>query len=308
MSLDLNRIPEVAVLGAAAMDWIAQVQELPHPDSIVFAEHYAGMVGGTGGNVAEGIARLGHRVRFLGVLGDDENGKRLMDAFIRAEVDTSAVQVRKGEHSAATFIARDHQGQRIIFGLGGAALYERAEDIDPLWLKGIRILFIADAYPEPALAAIRAMESGAKVIFNPGGLMVASGEDFLGPIVERCDALLLSREEACQLSGEADPESAAVALSRKGRPVVLITLGSEGALLREQAIAQRIPACQAESVVDTTGAGDAFASGVVSGILRGFTWADAARLGCAVASIKIDHTGARGGLPDWEQVQAKLGG
>ncbi len=79
--LDKLNTNRVAVLGAAAMDMIVQVQEFPAPDGIVMVEQYLSVPGGSGGNVAEGIARLGYSVRFLGIVGDDENGRKLLHCF-----------------------------------------------------------------------------------------------------------------------------------------------------------------------------------------------------------------------------------
>ncbi|MDD5367918.1 MAG: carbohydrate kinase family protein [Anaerolineaceae bacterium] len=304
MAMQPGMTPEVAVLGAAALDWVAQVQELPQPDSIVYADHYAPMPGGTGGNVAVGIARLGHGVRFLGVLGDDENGKKLLDAFKEAGVDTTAIEIKPGERSASTFIAIDRKGERVIFSLGGVALYEKAGEISPVWFSGIRVLFIADAYPEPALAAIQALAQEAMVIFNPGGLMVSAGIEFLRPILSRAHALIVSHSEARMMTGESDIDRAILRLAESGPSVVMVTLGNQGALLRAHNRLIRIPSVQAEVVIDTTGAGDAFSAGVVSGILHGYTWEEATRFGGVVASLKIAHLGARSGLPGRQQAEA----
>ncbi len=301
-----SRTPEVAVLGAAALDWVAQVQELPQVDGIVYAERYLPFPGGTGGNVAEAVARLGCRVSFLGKLGDDGNGKRLFKAFIEAGVDCSAISIQKGEPSASTFIAVDRRGERMIFSLGGAALYHKAEEIRPSWLTGVRILFIADAFTEPAIAAIQALDDGAKVVFNPGGLMVSLGLDALQPILSRSDVLILSRSEAQSLAGQLELDQALATLSHNGPPVIILTLGGKGAVIYDQGCLHQVPAFPVDRVADTTGAGDAFAAGVVRGILKGLDWVKSTEMGCAAAAIKIGHFGARSGLPNSWQVDALI--
>ncbi len=289
--------PEAAVLGAAALDWVAQVKELPQPDGIVSASSYEAFPGGTGGNVAEAIARLGHGVRFMGVLGNDEGGKVLLHAFRKAGVDTSSTRIQKGERSASTFIAVDQRGERLIFSLGGAAIYTEVTDIDPAWLKGIKVLFVADAVKSVALASFRALEKGGRVVFNPGGLLAGSGLKYLAQMLDMADLLILSRAEACAMTREQDPEKALAVLARGWTRVAMLTLGEGGVLLLDNGNLQRIPAFPVRQVVDTTGAGDAFSAGVVAGMLEGLDWAKAARLGCAVAAIKISNVGARGGLP-----------
>jgi|WetSurMetagenome_2_1015567.scaffolds.fasta_scaffold50649_2 sugar/nucleoside kinase (ribokinase family) len=295
--------PEVAVLGAAAVDWVARVMEMPPLDGIAFADHYTPFPGGSGGNVAEGLARLGCRVRFLGTLGDDEGGALLRDAFEKAGVDTSCIRTAKGQRSAACFIAVDHMGRRFIFALGGTALFDQVTDIQASQLAGVRILFIADAFPEIAGAAITFLPQGSRVVFNPGGLMVSQGLKALLPLLERTDILVLSQGESRQLTGSSDPEKACWILVDQGSKNVMLTLGKEGVLVFGDQRYAWIPAVKVDQVIDTTGAGDAFSAGVVSGLLEGLSEVDAARLGCLVAAQKISHFGARSGLPDRKQLK-----
>ena len=297
---------EVAVLGAAAVDWVARVEEMPPLDGISFADQYTPVPGGSGGNVAEGIVRLGHTVRFLGVLGADEGGRMLMQAFESAGVDTSCIRVEKNQRSAACFIAVDQHGQRMIFSLGGVAVYEQVTDISAGQLVGVKILYIADAYQEVARAAISWLEPGARVVFNPGGLMAASGRKTLGPILELTDFLVVSRVEAEALAGCTDPEQACLLLAGIGPKAVLLTLGERGALVFDGKTPVLVPALPVGQVIDTTGAGDAFSAGVIAGLLEGLTLEQAARLGCVVAAHKIRHFGSRNGLPDREQIRSVL--
>ena len=298
--------PEVAVLGAAAVDWVARVEEMPSLDGISYADQYTPVPGGSGGNVAEGVSRLGHTVRFLGVLGDDEGGRMLMQAFERAGVDTSCIRVKEGERSAACFIAVDRHGQRMIFSLGGVAVYDQVTDITIAQLEQARILYIADAYKEIALAAISKLEPGAQVVFNPGGLMAASGKEGLRPILECTDVLIVSRVEAEVLTGCPDPVQACQILTLIGPKAVLLTLGERGVLVVDKQSSVFVPVVAVEQVVDTTGAGDAFSAGVITGLLEGLSLEQAARLGCAVAGYKIQHFGSRNGLPERAQIRSWL--
>jgi sugar/nucleoside kinase (ribokinase family) len=294
--------PEVAVLGAAAVDWVARLEAMPSVDGIAFADQYTCFPGGSGGNVAEGLARLGHPVRFLGVLGDDEGGRLLMKAFESAGVDTSCIRVEKGQRSAACFIAVDRHGQRMIFALGGVAVYDRVADITACQLAGVKILYIADAYQEVAQAAISLLEPGARVVFSPGGLMTASGLQGLLPILECTDVLIVSRVEAEALTGNSDPQQACQVLAGTGPQSVVLTLGERGALVFDKQGSFLVPAGPVEQVVDTTGAGDAFSAGLITGLLEGLPLEQAVRLGGLVAAHKIQHFGSRNGLPDRMQI------
>jgi len=300
--------PQVAVLGAAAMDWVARVKELPPQDGIAYADQYIPMPGGSGGNVAVGVAHLGHGVRFMGVLGGDESGQMLLREFEEAGVETDSICIEQAQRSASCFIAIDEHGERMIFSLGGAALYENSEEIRSDWLAGIQVLFIADAFSEVAAAAMACLDPKARVVFNPGGLMASAGEAYLEPVFRHTDVLISSKVEAEVMTGISDVEKAIETLARRGPKVVAVTLGAEGVLIMDHGKIARVPAILAKTVVDTTGAGDAFSSGMISGVLEGLNWTDAARLGCAVAAIKIAYLGARGGLPDRRQAQEVLNG
>ncbi len=293
-------------MGAAAVDWVARVEEMPSLDGISYADQYAPVPGGSGGNVAEGVTRLGHTARFLGLLGDDEGGRMLMQTFESAGVDTSCIRVKEGQRSAACFIAVDRHGQRMIFSLGGVAIYDQLTDISAAGLEQVKILYIADAYLEIARAAISKLAPGAQVVFNPGGLMVASGKEELQPILECTDILVVSRVEAEALTGCSGPEQACRDLALTGPKEILLTLGERGVLVADRKNLILVPAIPVEHVVDTTGAGDAFSAGVIAGLLEGMSLEQAARLGCAVAAHKIRHFGSRNGLPDRAQIHSWL--
>lgn len=289
---------KVAVLGAAAVDWVARVREFPPIDGITFVERYQAYTGGSGGNVAEGLGRLGYNVSFLGSLGDDEGGQMLQRAFHQAGVNTCGTRIVKDGRSSACFIAVDEKGQRVIFSLGGVALLETPEEVCADCVLHSDLLYIADAFPEVALTAIGYLPDEARVVFSPGGLMVGAGYEYLRPVLEKTDIIILNQLEANNLTNLEDIEKAGMELLYRGPKVIFITLGGKGVMVAQKDSFVFIPAEIAPEVVDTTGAGDAFSTGVVAGMLEGLGWEDCARLGCKIAACKVGHMGSRAGLPD----------
>ena len=284
------------MLGGAAVDLVARVEELPQRDSLVLARSFERFPGGSAANVAVGLARLGRRVGFVGKLGDDEHGRLLLAAFEEEGVDTRGVLVEAGRPTATCFIAVDDRGERMIVALPGAAVIEKIEELDLDYVRGARAVYIGPSYTEVAAAAAR--ESGGTVFYAPGG---AHGPvESLSPILERTDVLLVSRPEALALTGQSAPDEAARVLREMEPQVVVETLGPEGALVASGAGLFRVPSFDVPDAQDTTGAGDAFAAGLIAGFLEGLNWAEAARMGCAVAALKIRHVGARSGLPTRE--------
>jgi ribokinase len=294
----------VAVLGGAAVDWVAQVNSLPRKDSIVLAHSYERFAGGSAANVAVGLARLGCRTGFIGKLGDDEYGRWLLQAFADEAVHTEALLVEHGCTSASCNIAVDDQGERMIVAIPGASLLEDVRELDVAYLRRARTLYVGPAYPEVAATAMDALhEGGGTVFYAPSGAWGLDGLAGIRVLVDKADVLLVSRAEAEALLGPHSPADAVKALQGAGASVVIETLGREGALVLAQGRLTPVPAFSVSDVRDTTGAGDAFAAGLVAGFLEGLDWPAAARMGCAVAALKIRHVGARSGLPKREEVQ-----
>ncbi|HTX79487.1 MAG TPA: PfkB family carbohydrate kinase, partial [Longilinea sp.] len=194
-------------------------------------------------------------------------------------------------------------GNRVIYALGGVALLETTDEIETPLLKNVKALYIAEAFPEIALEVIRqSAPSHPKLLYSPGGVMIWAEKSLLNQVFAQTDVLFVSRSEAETLSGVAEPEESIKRVADLGPKLVIETVGAEGTLMFENGRLTKVPALPPPKIVDTTGAGDAFAAGVVTGYLEGLGWEDAIRLGSAVASIKIGYLGARSGLPDRETV------
>ena len=307
MSLIDRDLPEVVVVGAAAVDNVAHFEEMPRQDSIAFADSCTAYPGGAGANVASGLALLGRKTAYLGKLGDDDGGRLLMSAFQQSGVDIRGVKVVAGQRSASCFIPVDAHGNRVIYALGGVALLESVDEIEPSLLTGIKALYIAEAFPEIALEVIRQSANAyPKMFYSPGGVMIWAEKSLLNQVFAQTDVLFVSQSEAETLSGMSNPEESIKRIAGLGPKTVIETLGAEGTLLFENGRLVKIPALPPPKIVDTTGAGDAFAAGVVTGYLEGLNWEESVRLGSAVAAIKIGYMGARSGLPDRETVRRAI--
>ncbi len=291
----------ISVLGAAAIDWVAQVDELPRLDGISWVKQYDPFPGGSGANMASAVARLGKSVRFIGRLGDDDGGNILWNAFQQAGVDTAGIRIEKNSRTASCFIGVDSHGNREIYSLGGVALFEHPEDLSPEWFNGTKVLLISDAYCEVALTAIALCDENTKIIFSPGGLMVELPGDQLDSLLAKTNVLVINQVEAGKITGFTNPQTAIKLLVDRGSEFVIITLGKDGLLVWDGEKASPVPAFQCDSIVDTTGAGDAFVAGFAVGLMENLDMLSAARLGNAVSAFKIRHFGARNGIPNLQQ-------
>jgi ribokinase len=298
---------EVAVLGVAAMDLVARVERLPEVDGIALARHVEEVPGGSGANVAVGLARLGHSVAFLGKVGDDARGRELLKAFEREAVDIRGLRVAQGQPSAACFVAVSEKGERLIVALGGVGALERPEELAADLLREARIVYISDLVGEVARRAVHlARQGGGMVYFSPGGVTSGLGLVALHPLLAEVDVFVGSRSDLSRLLGESRPGDAAREVLEAGAAVVVETLGAQGARLLARGEERWVPAFEVDPVVDTTGAGDAFAAGLMAGRLEGLGWERSLVVGCAVAALKIGRFGAREGLPTGEELRAFL--
>lgn len=294
---------DVTVLGAAAVDMVAQVDRLPDVDEMVFAHEYSRCAGGSGANIAVGLAKLGREVIFLGKVGDDSSGKWLLKNLNLAGVDTQAVEIVGGSKSATCFIALDKKGNRVIFALGGTALVEDVEALDFYKITESRVLCVSDAYLGVATAASKAArQADTPVFFIPGGLMAAFEPEKLQPILRYTNVLVISKSEADMMVGNHSPPKVAQLLGEAGPEVVVITLGAEGAYFISSDDRGWVASHHSE-VRDTTGAGDAFSAGLIHSFLEGQQWRKAVQIGSAVAAMKIRHLGASRGLPTGAELE-----
>ncbi len=302
----------VVCVGACAMDLIIRVPRLPEADEMVFAEGEPGLFpGGSTANIAAGIARIGVASRFVGKVGDDANGRALREAFAKDGVDVRWLSVDHAGRTAQTVIAVDPSGSRVIYSLGGTALLESADEFTGDILGGAAALYVGEAFPEVARRAMQEARSvGAQVVYGPGPAASWIGMDNLAELMRLADFVLMSRAELRAMTGFDEPEAGARLLLERGVPNVVATLGEQGAACYSRRPGHIAGATWAPSfsvdVVDTTGAGDAFASGFISSLVEGRPAVECLRRGNACAAMAIGRVGAREALPTSEELEMFL--
>lgn len=250
------------------MDTVARVPSFPEKDDIVFPQEVVRIPGGSAANVAVALSRFGMEAVFLGSVGADADGGAIARAFENEGVSCAHLLRLADGRTAGAFIAVDQNGERIMFSLGGDALYTDVSQLDGIDFAA-DALYIAEAFPElGAEAARRVREHGGRVFFAPGGVMCGCGLSKIAPLVRSCDTMLLSTPELRRLTGDGDVRSGADTLFSAGAKALVVTQGAHGAAMcipNGFIFARSAPA----SVVDTTGAGDAFAAAYLFSELRG---------------------------------------
>lgn len=237
--------------------------------------------GGAPANVATGLARLGVRSGFQGVVGDDPFGRMLARRLAAEGIEVRLRHARE-RPTGMWFVALDERGERSFFSPNARFSADKLltpGDVDPAALARARFLHVgSSAHVLPAgqealrAAVAAATARGVRISFDPN--VRAHLWDDLAPLRALCAAVLpsctvakLSEEEIELCTGERDPERAAGRLVEMGARIACVTLAERGALIRRGADVAHVPAAPVE-VVDTTGAGDGFVAGLLSALGR----------------------------------------
>ena len=298
---------DVVVVGAVAMDMLAWVDELPGKDSIVLARQVELRPGGSGANVAVATARLGFKVGFIAKMSPDEHGRRLLEEFSKEGVDTLACRLDPDQPTAICFIAINEHGERSMVALGGAGPIQSHDDIDFEYLSRTRLCYVTEVKPQILQVIAECIrQKGGQVVFSPGGIASSRGLEPFERLLSLVDVLLLSKTESESLLPDLSVDLAAQRLCALGARNVVITQGSQGVTFRGPDQAFHLPALPVREIIDTTGAGDAFAGGLLAGMLLKKPIKAAIQYGNAAAALKVGHAGARGGLPVREQLEKFL--
>ena len=242
---------------------------------------------------------MGAAVTFVGAVGDDVYGREAVDELRAEGIETSRVAVLSDESTGIALIVVDQQGQNQIAVASGAnarvdaALVKRALATEYTTSDGPGC-FLAnlEVRDDAVVAGVRyARERGMTVIVNPAPARALNSE-----LIALQPILVPNEIEAEALTGEHDPQMAARLLSgRTGAPVI-VTLGARGVIVVSPEGAQPITPPYAE-VVDTTGAGDAFAGALAAELACGSPLMDAARLAVRAATLSTTARGARTAMP-----------
>lgn len=286
------RAAELIIVGSANVDLVVQVERHPRQGETVLGGDTSVFPGGKGANTAVAAAKLGARTSLLGAVGEDTYGELLLTTLADAGVDTSLMR-RVDAPSGAAYITVSANGENAIVVSPGAnsrvavADVHRAGEI----IAAARVLFAVLEVPQPTVreAVACAARAGVRVVLNASPVAPLDGET-----LAVLDPLIVNQHEARVLLGEpAEGEALARGLLALGPRSVVVTLGAAGAVAADAAGAVTLPAPEV-SVVDTTGAGDAFAGSLAARLAAGWSLTDAARDAVSIAADAVTRQGAQG--------------
>ncbi|MBL8351554.1 MAG: sugar kinase [Burkholderiaceae bacterium] len=310
---------DVVTLGEAMLMLVAE-----QPGAIEDVQRFHKRTAGAETNVAIGLARLGLKVGWASRLGDDSMARFLLRELQAEGVDCSEVRCLAGQRTGFQFKGR------VVDGSDPPVEYHRrdsaasrmdADDIDARWLLRARHLHVTGVFPALGAATLAATRkaiatmdaAGRSLSFDPNlrPSLWPSAEAMrstLNALAGHCHWVLPGLEEGRILTGHSRPEGIAAFYRERGARLVVVKLGADGAYFDGGVDGDGgrgwVPACPVDRVVDTVGAGDGFAVGVISALLEGRPVAEAVWRGAWIGARAVQVPGDTEGLPTRDQLAA----
>ena len=271
-------------------------------------------------NVAIGLARLGLKVGWASRLGADSMGRYLLAAMSREGIDCSHVVCDAAQTTGFQFKCKVTDGSDPLVEShrkGSAASHMDVAGIDQAWLLGAQHLHATGVFAALSASTLTAAHktmdlmraAGRSISFDPNlrPALWHSPEHMracINDLAARADWILPGLPEGRLLTGETTPEGIARFYRQQGARLVVVKLGSDGAYFEDASSCGYVPGFAVAKVIDTVGAGDGFAVGVISALVSGLSVAQAVRRGTWIGARAVQVLGDSEGLPTRAELDA----
>jgi sugar/nucleoside kinase (ribokinase family) len=315
---EYEQLFDVVGVGNAMVDVIAEVEEsfiekqnlIKGSMSLVSAERSAQLYeampkgaetpGGSAANTMVGVAQLGGSAAYIGKISEDRLGEVFRKGMSKARVNFS-YGISEDLPTARCLIQVTPDAQRTMNTFLGVSAYLSSEDIDKEVVASSELLYCegylwdTDESKEAIRKAMKISKSSNRKValaLSDTFCVERHREDWLGLLEEFVDFIFCNEKEICSLYRTENLNEAIEKVSNDV-DAAFITLGSKGSLVIEGSNKIEVKAVSVQDVVDSTGAGDIFASGVIFGMSRKLSFTDCAELGSLMASEVITNLGSR---------------
>jgi ribokinase len=286
----------VVVVGSINEDVVLRLGRRIRPGETVTAERVERLPGGKGANQAVAAAAAGAGVAILGAVGDDPAGARMIEDLRRRGVLTGSVRTVGGVSTGTAYVTVTPDGENTIVLDPGANTFVDAAAVEAAWpplpSAGVLLSLLEIPLGGVAAAVQLAVQAGMRPVVTLAPAQPVPGELLCG-----LDPLLVNEHEAAFLLGAGDlggdVVGAARELLRLGPRSAVVTAGAAGAAVADSAAARLLPAVRVAEVVDTTGAGDAFAGALAAALSRGGDLDAAVAAGLRAGAEAVQRAGAR---------------
>jgi ribokinase len=300
----------IVVMGSYVADLAFRTEKLPAWGETYMGTSFKLGPGGKGSNQAVAAARAGAKVSFISKLANDAFGDLARKTYREEGIDTTHLFETETPTGAAAIIIDAVKGENAIIVVPGACFELTSQDVEQAReMIGKSAVFVTQlelSLPTVEFGLKLAHSLGVPTILNPAPCCKLPDS-----IYQYCDYMTPNETEVELLTGIhvaslEDAEQAADALLARGVRNAIITLGAQGALVKNATTRQHVPAFNAGAVVETTGAGDAFNGGFAVALAENMDIVQAARFGCAVAGISVTRPGTAPSMPTRKEVDELL--
>lgn len=310
-------MPEVVTIGETMVTF-----DSLGSSKLRYSQTFECHTGGAETNTAVALTRMGHSAGWISRLGKDEFGYKIRNLFRGEGVDVSRVEMAPDEVTGIFFRQRLENGENknFYYRKGSAASNMTPEMLDEEYIKNARIFYVSGITPAISESASKTVERAMKiakenhvlVAFDPNlRLKVWSLEqakatlDRLMPYVDIC---LPGVEEGELLYGTDDPDEIARIIQGYGVQIVVVKVGSDGCIGYDGEDKYISRGFRVKRVIDAFGAGDAFAAGILSGVLEELPWDETLKRANAMGAITVTMKGNIEAFPTKEEVEDFISG
>ncbi len=268
--------------------------------------------GGGACNTAVGLARLGCDAAFEGVVGSDQWGQKLIENLLKQNVNTDCVTVVEGEVSSFSIILSGGSGERVILYEPGTNAHLHKATFDKRMIESMDWVYFNHVQEESCVIQDDIVEmlktDKTGLTWNPGGCQIDKGMEPKNTIdlLKYTNLLLLNKEEVLAFTKSETSEEAISCLLVAGVKNVVVTDGKRGSMASDGQYLYRCPVVEGTTIVDTTGAGDAFGTGATWALLNGFSLKEAMEAGSIQAASVVGAIGAQTGLLRDTEIRKRL--
>lgn len=291
----------VTVVGAAAVwDYIFNVEKLPQTGDIVKLQSDCEdpFPGGCAPNIAVGIARLcGCMPQLYYPVGKEFASSGLREQWSSKGVDCASLTVVNDARSGCSWMYMQPSGATMCFAYAGAADIATAELVGVLG-EWVVIAPVLNRFTQTILE--EAIAEKKKIVFT--GICA---EEVI-PFLPAAHSVIINAHEAKILANSLSLDSITALTEHFPNTVLYVTNGKHGSTVFDHGTITAIPLIPDEGVIDFTGAGDAYTSGVISGMIRGLSPTNAAYVGSTNSSFVVECFGGQTNLPSWEKLKERL--
>jgi fructokinase len=319
MNSDKENKPKLITIGSCTLDTIIEVKDILRFELLEedFVKKYTAIEyskklnlkdvrffqGGSAANIASNCSMLGLPSMYLGVLGDDFSAQMCIDDLKDRGVDTSQIILTDKDKTAFSVILKSGWGKdRSILAYKGANNLIKPSDVEEKFFEEIIAFAWTSLTKDNSCSAIEKAidlthQRDGCVFAAPSMSIIANAPEWAKKLISKSDILSLNKDEAKELTGKDSDVGIIKKLTSLGPRLVAITNGSKGSLISD---GENVLTCgiYEGKVEDTTGAGDAFMSGIILSDYYDYPLEKTAKVATAVGAFESRKTGVRYGIPN----------